>query len=148
MAMAPVSVANDGLRVPHTNPSHRIPSQISWVQCERTERIRRSRETATETSWVPLQESTAETLGFFRLYTSSLPEGTGHWRFLTLKACFQSDRNDDGQSGSAATGPDHIHTKISQGSPKRFSWVQCERTERIRRSSIAATETSCVPLPT
>ena len=54
--------------------------------------------------------------------------------FMALKACFQSDGNDDGQSGSAATGPDDIHTKISQGYPKQLSWVQCERTERIRRS--------------
>ena len=53
---------------------------------------------------------------------------------MVLKACFQSDRNDDGQSGSAATGPDDIHTKISQRFPKQLSWVQCERTDRIRRS--------------
>ena len=54
--------------------------------------------------------------------------------FLEQKACFQSARNDDGQTGSAATRPDDIHTKISQGYPKQLSWVQCERTERIRRS--------------
>ena len=54
--------------------------------------------------------------------------------FMALKACFQSDRNDDGQSGSAATGPDATHTKISQGFLKHLSWVQCDRTERIRRS--------------
>ena len=34
----------------------------------------------------------------------------------------------------AEAGPDDIHTKISQGYPKQLSWVQCERTERIRRS--------------
>ena len=51
--------------------------------------------------------------------------------FMALKACFQSDRNDDGQSGRAATGPDDIHTKISQRFPKQLSWVPCDRTKGL-----------------
>ena len=40
------------------------------------------------------------------------------------------------------------HTKISQGFPKRLSWVQCDWTKGLEGADgpAAATETSCVPL--
>ena len=50
-----------------------VPIQLSWVPCDRTKRIRRSHIVATETSCVPLQESTAETLCFFVLYPLDIP---------------------------------------------------------------------------
>ena len=60
-----------------------FPHLLSWVQCERAERIRRSRPAATETSWVPLQESTAETLCFFSfLYPQDCPKGPGYGHHL------------------------------------------------------------------
>ena len=86
-------------------------------------------------SCVPLQESTAKRCVFFVYGRQAAPKGLDIGIYA-LKACFQSDRNDDGQSGSAATGPDDIHTKISQRFPKQLSWVPCDRTERIRRSPI------------
>ena len=94
-------------------------------------------------SWVPLQESTAETLGFFRLYTSSLSrrERTSAW--MTLKACFPSGRHGDGRQWAKRTRLDGHSGK--QHSVQGLSWVPCERTEWIRRSRPAATETSWVP---
>ena len=66
--------------------------------------------------------------------------------FMKLKACFQSGRNDNGQSGSAANeGLMTAQMKAQQRFLKQLSWVPCERTVRIRRSR-QATETSCVPL--
>ena len=73
MAMAPVSVANDGLRGTAHEPLTEDSSQFSWVQCERTERIRRSSIAATETSWVPLQESTAKRCVFFVYIHQAIP---------------------------------------------------------------------------
>ena len=64
VVMDAVSEAIKGLRVPQTKIAYGY-ARLSWVPCERTERIRRRRQ-ATKTSWVPLQESTAETLCFFR----------------------------------------------------------------------------------
>ena len=52
VVMDAVSEANDGLRVPQTKIAQGH-ARLSWVPCERTERIRRSRKAATETSWIP-----------------------------------------------------------------------------------------------
>ena len=60
VVMDAVSEANDGLRVPQTKIAYGY-ARLSWVPCERTERIRRSRKAATETSWVPLLENQALT---------------------------------------------------------------------------------------
>ena len=68
VVMDAVSEANDGLRVPQTKIAYG-DARLSWVPCERTERIRRSRKAATETSWVPLQESTAFRCAFLFIYT-------------------------------------------------------------------------------
>ena len=43
---------------------------------------------------------------------------------------------------------DDTHTKISQGFPKRLSWVQCDWTKGLEGADgpAAATETSWIPL--
>ena len=64
VVMDAVSEANDGLRVPQIKTAQEY-ARLSWAPCERTERIRRSRKAATETSCVPLQESTAIRCVFF-----------------------------------------------------------------------------------
>ena len=86
-------------------------------------------------SCVPLQESTANRCVFFVYPGRPRPEGAWTLAFLSLKACFQSDGNDDGQPGSEATGGltgsgTRIFTRILH----QLSWVPCDRTERIRRS--------------
>ena len=64
---------------------------------------------------------------------------------MVLKACFQSDRNDDGQSGSAATGPDDIHTKSHRDTPNSFLGYNANGQIGLEGAH-RATETSCVPL--
>ena len=71
-------------------------------------------------SCVPLQESTAKRCVFFVYSHQACPEGVWALAFMALKASFQSDRNDDGQSGSAATGPDDIHKKPHRDSLNCF----------------------------
>ena len=67
---------------------------------------------------------------------------------MALKASFQSDRNDDGQSGSAATGPDDIHKKPHRDSLNCFLGYHANGQKGLEGAvgSAAATETSCVPL--
>ena len=98
-------------------------------------------------SCVPLQESTAKCCVFFRSYTRQATPRRG-WTlaFLSLKACFQSDRNGDGQPGSAATGGlMSLTLKHHRVLFKSFLGYHATGHNGLE-GALRATETSCVPL--
>ena len=66
--------------------------------------------------------------------------------FMELKASFQSDRNGDGQPGSAATdGLMHLKQKSHRDSPPGFLGYNANGHEGLEGAH-RATEASCVPL--
>ena len=95
-------------------------------------------------SWVPLQESTAKCCVFFVYSHPAFPKGLDIGVFWRWKLAFQA-------ADMAMAGSERSERRLDGHSGKQhcvqgLSWVPCERTEWIRRSRPAATETSCVPL--
>ena len=65
---------------------------------------------------------------------------------MEQKACFQGARNDDGQTGSAATdGLMHLKQKSHRDSPPGFLGYNANGHKGLE-GALRATETSCVPL--
>ena len=84
-------------------------------------------------SCVPLQESTAHRCVFFVYRHQAAPKGLniGIYGAESLLSKRQKWRWTVRERSDRAWWHSH---KISQGYPKQLSWVQCERTDRIRRS--------------
>ena len=85
-------------------------------------------------SCVPLQESTAHRCVFFVYRHQAFPKGleiaiSDAESLLSKRQKWQWTEVSEANEGLMAA-----RIKTSQGFPKRLSWVQCDRTERIRRS--------------
>ena len=66
--------------------------------------------------------------------------------FLAPKTCFQGGRNDNGQTGSEATGGlMATHNEISQRAAPSFLGYHATGNKGLE-GALRATETSCVPL--
>ena len=85
-------------------------------------------------------------LCFFVYTIRPRPEGAWTLAFMELRACFQGDRNDNGQTGREATGGLVVtHNEISQRSAPGFLGYHATGHKGLE-GALRATETSCVPL--
>ena len=97
-------------------------------------------------SCVPLQESTAKSCVFFRLYTSGLPEGSGHWHLWSWKLAFKAtEMAMDSQGAKRPVAWRSRNQKHHRVPLRSFLGYYANRHEGLEGAH-RATETSCVPL--
>ena len=86
------------------------------------------RKAATETSCVPLQESTAFRCVFSFIYPQGMPQRGHTLQRQPPKACFQGGCRGNGCSERSERWLEVLTLKSHKGCPITLSWVPCERT--------------------